>query len=84
MPDLLELEWTGEETEGRTEDDLCVAFAGAWSSNYGGHEVAFAQDGRLLACGGGPTPETALHSCCSKLPRKPRRGRPRFFLRSPH
>ena len=62
LPDLLELEWTKEETDGVTEDDLCIAFAAAWSSRHGGHEVALAHQGRLLGCAGGPTLQSALRT----------------------
>ena len=66
LPDLLEFEWTREETDGVTEDDLCLAFAAAWSSHHGGHEVAFASQSALLGCAGGPTIEEAVHTAVDR------------------
>lgn len=66
LPDLLEFVWTGDETDGATEDDLCVAFAAAWCSQWGGHEIAFSNQGTLLVCAGGPTLYDAIQTALSR------------------
>jgi phosphoribosylaminoimidazolecarboxamide formyltransferase/IMP cyclohydrolase len=51
--DFKEADLAGERLNDASIDSLIISWSAAWSSNYGGNEIAIAKDAQLLGVGGG-------------------------------
>ncbi len=63
------IEWVPAAPAAETLQDLCLAWAVAFTSNIGGNEVAIARDGALLSLGGGPSTVDAVETALARAAR---------------
>lgn len=65
VPEVSQLEWTGEPLTGADLDTLFLAWAIAWSTHMNG--IAIAGEHQLFACDGQPSSVEAALSCVMKM-----------------